>query len=112
MITGQILDGAYLAKATGDLNIYTAAECCTQLRHLIDANASIVLDLSAVSEMDTAGVQLLVQVRRACDAQGKPLRFASPSAAVQDVVQLLQLHELLDMPGVGHAASSIQSDTP
>lgn len=112
MITGQTIQGVHTATITGELNIYTAAECCAQLRHMIDDNTSIVLDLSAVSEIDTAGIQLLLQVRRTCHAQGRSLQFVSPSPVVQEVVQLLQLRELLDMPCVEHTSPAMQDDTP
>ena len=87
-----------MAKATGDLTIYTAAECCAQLRSLIGAHTNIELDLSDVSEIDTAGVQLLIQARRESEAHGKSMQLVSPSPAVQEIVQLLQLHELLSVP--------------
>lgn len=112
MITGQTLDGAYLAKATGDLTIYTAAECRAQLRHVIDADMDIVLDLSDVSEIDTAGIQLLIQARRECDAHGKPMQFVSPSPAVQEIVQLLHLQALLGIPSGESDSLTMQGDRP
>lgn len=101
-----------MAKATGDLTIYTAAECLAQLRHMTDAAVDIVLDLSEVGEIDTAGVQLLIQARRTCDAQGKSLQWASPSPAVQEIVQVLRLHELLGMPGGEQASTPMPVEAP
>lgn len=98
MITGHTSEGDYLAAAEGELTIYTAAACAAQLRKAIDTHPRIVLDLSAVREFDTAGVQLLLLARRKCNAQGKVLQFTIPSPAVQDVVELLRLHDLLGMP--------------
>jgi anti-sigma B factor antagonist len=98
MIEGHSEEGTYLARAEGEFNIYTAAENAVRLRQAIEEHATIVLDLSMVSEMDTAGVQLLIQTWRTCDAQDKILSFVRPSAAVQDIVRLLRLHEFLGMP--------------
>jgi len=112
MITGHIVNGTFLARADGDLNIYSAAQCLAQLRHIVEANASIVLDLSGVSEIDTAGVQLLLQARLACKARGLGLQFVAPSPAVQDIARLLRLHDELDMPCVEHASLTLQDGAP
>lgn len=112
MITGQTTDGAYLAKATGDLTIYTATECLVQLRHMTGVDLDVVLDLSEVGEIDTAGVQLLIQARRERSAHGKPMQFASPSPAVQEIVQLLGLQAFLDIPSSEFDCPTMQGDRP
>lgn len=78
----------------GELNIYTAHEGRDRLVPLL-ANASAVhLDLAGVIEMDTAGLQLLLMTQRMATSLGKPFRVVNLSAAVRDVVDLCQVHEL------------------
>jgi anti-sigma B factor antagonist len=49
------------------------------------------LDLSGVTEMDCAGVQLLLAARRSTDESGRELRVAGRSPAVAEVLGTLQL---------------------
>lgn len=79
----------------GELSIYTAAETFAQLREEIAGMAVCDLDLSGVSEMDSAGLQLLLWLSQTCEAQGTPFRVSAHSDAVAEVVRLLQLTQRL-----------------
>ena len=67
----------------GELTIYTAAETREKFAALLQSEQPIEIDLSQVSEIDTAGLQLLLLARREAVAHKKKLTFAEPSAAVQ-----------------------------
>lgn len=62
------------------------------------SGASLNLDLSEVSHIDTAGIQLLLTLRREAARSLTRLEFASPSAAVSDMVAFYQLGSLLQAP--------------
>ncbi len=49
------------------------------------------LDLSQVTEFDTAGLQLLLGARRLATQQGKGLEFVDSSPAVREVLELCRL---------------------
>lgn len=53
------------------------------------------LDLSEVAECDTAGVQLLLALRRAAAAGGRSLHLVQPSPAVAEAARRLGAAELL-----------------
>ncbi|MBK6684442.1 MAG: STAS domain-containing protein [Deltaproteobacteria bacterium] len=73
-------------KIRGPLSVSTIAQ---HRAALLEAGATpLDLDLKAVDELDTAGLQLLLEVHRA-----RGLRLASPSAAVTEVLNLLHLNE-------------------
>lgn len=56
-----------------------------------------VLDLSAVSECDTAGVQLLVSACKTAELEGgEPLALRSASPAVKDIMGRYGLAALLE----------------
>ncbi len=75
----------------GELTIYRAAELKPVLLDAV-ANESVVeVDLSAVSEFDTAGLQILMLAKRAAVAARSELRLVKHSPAVVDVLQLLDL---------------------
>ncbi len=79
--------------------MYTAALVGKQvIAALTERAATRVLDLSKVSELDTAGLQILLVARRHAAALGRELQLISPSPAVCDVLELLQLATLVDAP--------------
>lgn len=72
----------------GDFGIYRAAE----LKPLIAAQVADfeepALDLGAVTEMDSAGLQLLLFAEREAAARGRTLRIAAASPVVADVLKV------------------------
>jgi anti-sigma B factor antagonist len=86
-------------RIEGDMTVYTAAAVTEQvLASLTRRAATEVLDLSKVSELDTAGLQILLVARRHVAALGRELRIVSPSPTVRGVMELLQLTTLIDAP--------------
>ena len=53
-----------------------------------DGPTDIQLDLSGVSDFDTAGVQLLLMVHREALVRGRNLKFAAASNIVREVLTL------------------------
>ena len=82
----------------GELTIYRAAELQPVLLETVRTQAAPALDLSAVTEFDSAGLQLLLVARREAARLGKVLRVLGASAAVTDV------HALLGLPIEGDLA--------
>ncbi len=72
----------------GELTIVRAAEL-KQL--LLSAAAPLQIDLSAVTEIDTAGVQLLLLTQKQASNGQAPPRLVRHSAAVLEVFKLLNL---------------------
>ena len=86
---------------TGDLTIQTATETRTILLAALESADGLEIDLSAVTELDTAGLQLLLLAKREAVQLGKTLRFATPSRSVLDVLALAHLTPDLDDVGAG-----------
>jgi anti-sigma B factor antagonist len=81
----------------GELTIYQAAEVYTKLGKQLAACAALELDLHAVTELDTAGVQILLALKQAATAEDKPLSLSQHSDAVVEVFELLNIgHEFGD----------------
>jgi len=75
----------------GEMNVGRAAELkCVLLARLADGQP-LHLDLGKVTELDGAGVQLLLLCRQRADARGIPFKVVAASAAVHDVLALLRL---------------------
>ena len=75
----------------GEMTIYRAAELKNLLMEKIALHQEIEVDLSGVSEIDTAGLQLLVFAKRVAASQRKQLRFDRHSRAVMDMLDLADL---------------------
>lgn len=78
--------GTTQGALAGALTIQTATEQLGLLREAL-ATGAAELDLSAVSECDTAGVQLLVAARRQARARGTALALHNPSEPVREALQ-------------------------
>lgn len=92
MSTGATSQGAAACLAVeGELTIYRAAELQPLLLEAVRTHAAPALDLSAVTEFDSAGLQLLLVARREAARLGKALHIAGASPAVADVHALLGL---------------------
>ena len=82
MTTGQTL------RIEGEFTIYRAME----LKELLFAEPPITeIDLSAVTEFDSSGLQLLMLAKKTALAQGRTLRLVGHSEAVLDVFELLDV---------------------
>lgn len=84
---------ACLLRLEGELGIYRAAELKQQLL----APEVEVLDLQAVTAIDSAGVQLLLLAKRTAQEEGRALRVGAAGPAVRAALALLGLEARLDL---------------
>jgi anti-anti-sigma factor len=80
--------GRTVLRPAGEFNIYGAVDFRDALLRAITMSGDLEIDLAAVSEMDAAGLQLLLVARREADASGKRLTLTGAGAAVLEVMQL------------------------
>jgi len=74
-----------------DMTIYNALQQKTQLVDALRACELLELDLSGVAEIDTAGFQLLVLVKREAKRLGKRAAIVAHSPAVREVVDFFNM---------------------
>lgn len=72
----------------GEVTIYSVAALKAGLDALAPSLAEIEIDLSGVSEIDTAGLQLMLMAKR---IEGRSVRFVNHSEVV---LQLLEISNL------------------
>jgi anti-anti-sigma factor len=82
----------------GELSIYTAAEWKRRLDDLIDQGGDLELDLGAVQELDTAGLQLLIMAKNELITRNQQLRLSNPSQAVLEVFELCDITDIFGDP--------------
>lgn len=76
-------------RVDGEMTIYRANEVAQTLFASVRAHAGDVsLDLSEVTEFDTAGLQLVLMARRLVEANGHRLDVVQPSECVAEVLGL------------------------
>ncbi|MFT4101720.1 MAG: STAS domain-containing protein [Burkholderiaceae bacterium] len=79
-------------RLDGELTIYRAQEIRQALRDaLAAAGPSLTIDLSAVTDIDSAGVQLLMAARRQALDEGRTLALVEHGPAVVDAFALFDL---------------------
>lgn len=84
----------------GAMTIYEADAIKHELLSALSAGPGLMIDLSLVDEIDTAGLQLLILVQREAAGGAKPLQIGARSAAVDEVFQRYGLGDAFDAPFV------------
>jgi anti-sigma B factor antagonist len=79
-------------RIAGELTIYEAAALYQALLASLAESDTLELDLTEVTELDTAGFQQLYLLRREALAAGKAMRISAHSAATRDVLDLCRVH--------------------
>jgi len=75
----------------GEMTIYTAREQKQVFSEHLNTNKELQIDLSEVDEIDSAGLQLLMFIKREAVAHGIKLSLIRHSQAVVEVLELLNL---------------------
>ncbi len=86
--------GMCTAQLEGEMTIYTAAEIKPMLLSLLDDCSEPEIDLSQVSEIDSAGLQLLLLAKREASRIGKSIRLVGHSPAVVECLDMCNLTAL------------------
>lgn len=82
---------ARLLSVAGELTIYTASEWKPRLLAPLLEGENLELDLGAVQELDTAGLQLLLLAKKEARARGLTLQFCNHSPAALEAIELCGL---------------------
>jgi anti-sigma B factor antagonist len=90
-IRAETKNGLCLLHIEGEMSIYTAAELKSQLLPHLGQSGDLEIDLSQVSELDGAGVQLLLLAKREAARAGANLHLSWHSRAVLEVFDLCNL---------------------
>jgi anti-sigma B factor antagonist len=81
----------HLVRLDGEMTIYRAAELLALLKDALSRAAPCTLDLSDVTEIDSAGVQLLIAARRTAAERGCELTLSAHSAPVLEALNVFGL---------------------
>ena len=89
-------------RVTGEMTVYTASAIKQPLLDAVaNGPANLQVDLSGVTEFDTAGVQLLLLVYREALLSGRNLQLGPQSSIVREVLALCGvLGQLIEAPNM------------
>lgn len=91
MVDVEIKDGVSRIRLNGELTIYSAVELRDQLLGSIGAARGVELDLSEVSELDSAGVQVLCAFRSLLLASERDLHVVGMNDGIRRIFNLMGL---------------------
>lgn len=86
---------SFLLHIEGDMTIYRAAELKALILGALSEHPSMEADLSAVTDFDSAGLQLIVLAYRETIRLGHPFRISACSQLVSRLIAAYNLPELL-----------------
>ncbi len=90
---GEVLN----IRVSGEMTIYNARELKKGLAEHLFSAKDLVMDLTEVSEMDTAGLQLVVLARKESTSSGRRFKIASLSGPADRLVTLYNMKEFLGL---------------
>ena len=103
-----------VAALTGEVDLSNATDIADALSAAADeATLGLVLDLTGVRHIDSAGVRLLFDLRRRLAVRRQTLALAVPPAArIRDVLEMAAVHETVPvLPTVDEAVAAVRSAT-
>lgn len=91
-------NGVTQVTISDEMTIYNALEQKQQIWPLCRSGNSVQINLRQVSDIDSAGAQLLMFLKREAQAVGIELSLVEHSPAVIDVLETLNLSKLFGDP--------------
>ena len=93
-------DNGHHLTIADEMTIYTAAEQKGELFSHLGESQELVVDLSGVSEIDSAGLQVLMALKQQAKSDEKGLHLTNHSQAVIEVMELLHIAPFFGDPVV------------
>jgi anti-anti-sigma regulatory factor len=90
--------GAFALAA--ECTIADAGQLKSGLEKLLNDSEVVILDISAVQRIDTAGLQVITTFIRERESQGRHCQWQGESPAISAAIKLLGLDAMLKLPEV------------
>ncbi|AZN36391.1 STAS domain-containing protein [Iodobacter ciconiae] len=97
-ITHKIQNDLCTILIRGEISIYTSKLMQETLLELLQSEHIIHIDLSEVNEIDSAGIQLLISLKKYAHNKKTTLQFQEHSLCVLDVIDLYNIAAELGDP--------------
>lgn len=87
-----------LVRVAGDLTIYEAPAIRDLVLQALQGASAVVIDLDGVTDVDSAGLQVLISARKSASLLGTPLTLRCQSDPVVALMDLCKLRSVLLTP--------------
>lgn len=88
-------------RATGEVDMAVADDFLRRGLGCLDGAESVVVDLSAVTFMDSSGLGVLVKLRSEASVREKEIALRDPSPAAERLLQLTGVRNLFSIVSTG-----------
>ncbi len=99
-----------IVTVSGRIDSSTSPELDSTLSEHAEARKHIILELSGVDYMSSAGIRAIVSALRTCNKHRRKLVLAHPSSRVSEVLQLAGLRSVFEIYDSTGAALGILQD--
>ena len=91
------------------LTVYNASAALRTLAEGISSEAGdvVVIDASALAELDTSAVATLLECRRVAQTNGRCIELRSVPAKLADLARLYGVAELIGVPAPGASSGAV-----
>jgi len=93
----KVGDVAVAVVPVEELDASNAAEFKRDIAPVLEANASVVLDLTGVRFVDSSGLGAFISCLRKLNAKGGDLKLSGMSTQVRAVFELVRMHRVFDI---------------
>ncbi len=83
--------GGCRIRIDDELTLYTASLFARTLNEALVANRSVAIDLTGVTEIDCAGLQILLMARKEALLRNRVVRFIGQNPVVLECLHLMNL---------------------
>ena len=98
-ITSEVKDGYPVVTVSGEIDLYTAPRFSEALADAVRTANVLVVDLSGISYIDSAGLSVLLLTHKRLSARGASLYVVSPPSnpGVRRVMEVTRLDSLISI---------------
>jgi anti-anti-sigma factor len=88
--------GVCLLDVSADMTIYSAVNNLSEIKEYYSQFNHIEIDLSAVEEIDSSGIQILLSLKQKAQIDRKQVVLSEISAPVAEIMDLLNIRSHFD----------------
>ena len=101
------MDGCMVVFAVGEIDLVTAPLMREVMAEAVESRRHLIVDLSAVSFLDSTGLSVLLRTRQRIAATHKSMSLAGPNGFVARVIRITRIDEAIPVyPNLDTAVSA------
>jgi anti-sigma B factor antagonist len=95
-VTSRVADGAVVVTVEGEVDLYSSPGLRNEIVHWAQEKMlSLIIDLGAVTYMDSSGIATLVEGFQLTKRNGRKFNIVRPGPSIQEVLRFAHLDKIL-----------------